>query len=139
MTRDDFVAFVRQVSEGVIATVNRSGKPEAALVGLASNDAGELIFSSLTYSRKIRNIAATPHIALVVGRDDGLAVQVEGTAKILEGTQRHEYGMEYLRQFPRSQALASTYALVRITPEWMRSCDVRKGELVIDECSYWDD
>lgn len=60
MARDQFVEFVRSVRQGVVATVDVHGGPEAAFVGLAVSDAGEVVFDSLTDTRKVRNIRAHP-------------------------------------------------------------------------------
>jgi len=38
------------------------GDPEAAFVGLAVSDASEMIFDSLTDTRKMRNIQAHPRV-----------------------------------------------------------------------------
>lgn len=65
MTRAQFVAFVRAARQGVIATVDVGGSPEAALVGFAVTDEAEVIFDSLTEARKVRDIRARPRVALV--------------------------------------------------------------------------
>jgi pyridoxine/pyridoxamine 5'-phosphate oxidase len=106
MTRAQFVAFVRAARQGVVATVDVRGNPEAALVGLAVTDEAEVIFDSLTEKRKVRNIGAHPRVALVVGWDNGVSVQVEGSADIVSGAERGSYGEVYLSQFPGARALA---------------------------------
>jgi hypothetical protein len=53
MERSDFVAFVRAARLGVVATVNATGAPEAALVGVAVTDLGEVVLDSLAVSRKV--------------------------------------------------------------------------------------
>ncbi|WP_109687724.1 pyridoxamine 5'-phosphate oxidase family protein [Branchiibius hedensis] len=74
--------FVRDQRRGVVATVSAAGHPEAALVGLTALDDGTLIFDSHQSFRKVANLQAASTVAVVVGLDGQVSVQVEGTARI---------------------------------------------------------
>jgi pyridoxine/pyridoxamine 5'-phosphate oxidase len=137
MTRERFVGFVRSVRQGVVATVDVHGDPEAALVGLAVSDAAEVIFDSLTDTRKIRNIRAHPRVALVIGWTGGVSVQVEGAASILAGPERDEYGQIYLAQFPGSRVLDEEFSVVRVVPQWLRYYDARQAPALVMERECW--
>jgi len=137
MTRAQFVAFVRAARQGVVATVDVRGNPEAALVGLAVTDEAEVIFDSLTEARKVRNIRAHPRVALVVGWDNGVSVQVEGSADIVSGAERDRYGEVYLSQFPGARALADEFSIVRVVPHWLRYYDARPGSALVAEGECW--
>jgi general stress protein 26 len=125
MAGDEFIAFVRAAATGVVATVDREGNPEAALVGLGITDACELVFDSEATARKIANIACNPRVAVVVGWDDDVSLQIEGVAEVLSGAAREEYGGVYEAQLPSSRALQDGFAVVRITPRWLRYYDAR--------------
>src|ERR1700727_2545564 len=102
MTRGEFAEFVRVAGMGVVATADADGNPEAALVDLAATDAGEVIFDTPITARKVVNIAVNPRVALVVGWNDGVSVQLEGRADTLTGEERAEYGRIYTERFPGS-------------------------------------
>jgi uncharacterized pyridoxamine 5'-phosphate oxidase family protein len=77
MDREQLVEFVRQRGLAVVATRDANGEPQAALVGVAATAQGEIVFDTLTSSRKYRNINSHPRVALRPGdQDDGCAVTV---------------------------------------------------------------
>lgn len=125
LSRGEFVAFVRAARLGVVATVNPAGGPEAALVGVAVTDDGEVVFDSFSVSRKTANIGAGARVAMVIGWADDVSVQLEGAAEVLTGPERERYGAVYLDQFPGSRVLAADFAVVRVRPEWLRHYDAR--------------
>ncbi len=96
MKLSEFVGFVRSTRLGVVAMVNASGGPEAALVGVAVTDQGEVVFDSLAAARKVANIATKGRVAMVIGWEDDVSVQNEGEADVLAGAEREEYGRVYL-------------------------------------------
>ena len=79
------VGFVRSRGLAVVATRGPDGAPQAALVGIAATDAGELVFDCSRESRKYVNIERHPEVAVVVGWDDEVTVQIEGLADVLTG------------------------------------------------------
>jgi pyridoxine/pyridoxamine 5'-phosphate oxidase len=137
MTRDQFISFVREARQGVVATVDGDGEPEAALVGLAVTDEAELLFDSLTDARKVRNIRAHPRVALVIGWDHDVSVQVEGRADLLTGAERAACGATYLEQFPGARALDPAFVLVRVVPTWFRYYDARPDTPLVVEGDGW--
>jgi pyridoxine/pyridoxamine 5'-phosphate oxidase len=136
MTCGEFADFVRVAGMGVVATAGADGNPEAALVDLAATDAGEIIFDTAIVARKVANIAANPRVALVVGWNDGVSVQLEGRADILTGTERAEYGRIYTERFPGSRALRAEFAIIRVTPRWLRYYDARPGSFRVAEGNW---
>ena len=135
MTRDEFVEFVRTAGMGVVATIDATGNPEAALVEVAVTDAAEIVFDTKATARKVANIAGNRRVALVVGWHDGLSIQVEGVADILAGAEREEYGRIYQAQFPAARALLDGFAIVRVTPRWLRYYDARPESFrVVEGC-----
>ncbi|WP_235736205.1 pyridoxamine 5'-phosphate oxidase family protein [Nocardioides alcanivorans] len=129
-------AFVRACRLGVVATVDDSGRPEAALVGLAALDDGTLIFDAPRASRKIANIGHDPHVAVVVGWSDDTTVQIEGVAAVAHGELRGDYGRAYNEQFPGSRALDDDFAVVAIRPTWLRSYTATAGAPDVTE-AHW--
>lgn len=137
LTRDDFVAFVRRARRGVLATVDPAGHPEAALLGLAVDDDATLLLDCPTTSRKMTNLAANPRVALVIGWADDVSIQVEGVAEVLTGARRRPAAEVYLGQFPGARVLDEAFALVRVTPRWLRYYDARPRPAVVFEQTCW--
>jgi hypothetical protein len=55
-------------------------------------------------ARKYRNIQAFPRVAVVIGCDDEVTVQCEGTADILTGAERDRCLSTYLKQYPNGRS-----------------------------------
>ncbi|MFE3172524.1 pyridoxamine 5'-phosphate oxidase family protein [Amycolatopsis sp. NPDC059090] len=118
-----FTSFVRANPLGVVATTAANGHPEAALVSFAVTEDGSLLFNANLSTRKVANLRANPRAAAVIGCTGSISVQAEGLAVIESGVARREAGQIYLDQFPGSRALDEAFALIRLTPEWLRSYD----------------
>lgn len=116
-----------------MATANAQSQPEAALVEVAVTEAGELVFDSKSEARKVRNIALSPRVALVIGWNESVSVQVEGKADILAGADRSAYGQVFESQFPGSRALQEDFALIRVAPDWLRYYDARPDSFSVAE------
>ncbi|WP_223692792.1 pyridoxamine 5'-phosphate oxidase family protein [Leifsonia poae] len=128
--------FVRRQAIGVVATVTAEGRPEAALVGLTARDDGTLIFDAPIGSRKIANIGAVSEVAVVVGTDGDLSVQLEGSASIATGDDRLALGASYTEQFPGSRALDDDFAIVAVEIAWVRVYDTGAHPAVVDEARW---
>ncbi|MGH2872179.1 MAG: pyridoxamine 5'-phosphate oxidase family protein [Solirubrobacteraceae bacterium] len=60
MDRARLIEFVRDRGLAEVATRGPDGAPQAALVGSAATDRGELLFDTAVGSRKLRNLRAVP-------------------------------------------------------------------------------
>jgi pyridoxine/pyridoxamine 5'-phosphate oxidase len=135
MDRDEFVDFVRDRGLAVVASTGPKGTPQAALVGVAATDLGELVFDTTDSSRKYANIAREPEVAVVVGWDDEVTVQCEGRADILEGDELERCRAFYFEQYPDGRERASWpgIAYIRIRPRWLRYSDYRPDSFGVSE------
>jgi|GEM_PF-6010306 len=70
MTKDFLHRFISQHTLAVIATVTEVGIPQSALVGFAVTPDLEIIFDTVTTSRKYKNLRKNPAISLVIGWDN---------------------------------------------------------------------
>jgi general stress protein 26 len=77
--------FLKNNKFAVIATNSSSGYPESAIVGFLGTDEGDIIFRSLSDSRKNQNIKINPKVSLVVLSDnkEWKTLQIEGLARLL--------------------------------------------------------
>lgn len=138
MNRAELVTFTRQRGLAVVATCGPDGAPEAALVGIAATDDGELIFDTSVRSRKYRNLRESPRAAVVIGWDDEVTVQCEGSMDIPTGAERERCLASYVEQYPDGRARAEDpeIALLRLRPQWVRYSDYRPGSFGVDESCH---
>jgi pyridoxine/pyridoxamine 5'-phosphate oxidase len=130
------VGAVRAHGLAVVATTDPTGHPEAALVGIAASDDGELLFNAPLDARKTANLARIPHVAVVVGWMNDVPFQIEGTAVVLSNEQRHLYAAVYETQHPGSRALHPDFVLYRVTPTWIRKYDAGVTPPELTEHAY---
>lgn len=134
MTLDALVAFLQAHRLGVVATRGADGAPQAAVVGLAVSDAGELVFDTLESSRKARNLRGDARIAVVV-HDDATTAQLEGVADFPTGDERDRLLAVYLAVYPdgRDRLAWEGITHVRVRPTWVRVSDYRVDPPRIEE------
>ncbi|MFJ8075502.1 pyridoxamine 5'-phosphate oxidase family protein [Streptomyces sp. NPDC096176] len=125
MKRDELVWFLRRYRLAVQASVAPDGSPQAAVVGYAVSDDLEIVFDTVATTRKSLNLRADSRIALVVGWDDAITAQLEGTADFPAGDDLERLRECYFRVYPDGRDRQSwpgiTY--VRVRPSWVRYSD----------------
>lgn len=139
MNRDELIAFTRQIGLAVVATLGPDGAPQAALVGVAATDAGELVFDTSRGSRKVANLARNPQVAVVVGGwQDEVTVQCEGIADILHGDDLVRCQPFYFDQHPdgRERANDPDIVYVWVRPRWARRADFRPESFGFSETAF---
>ena len=129
-------AFVRSCGLAVVATIDSGQRPEAALVGIAALDDGTLIFDTEHESRKVDNLRHNACVAVVVGWNDAISLQIEGVAEITTGADRQDYASAYDAQLPGSRALDPDVDVVVIRPTWVRVYDTTTHPPLVRE-SRW--
>lgn len=138
MTHADLFHVIEQSKLGVLSSIGPVGKPQSALVGVAVTDDLQIIFDTVTTSRKYGNLKARPACSFVFGWTGEQTVQYEGIAEELSGTQLHQYQEVYFRIWPegpsRSQWPGVVYFLVK--PEWIRYSDFDKNPPLILEFTF---
>ena len=118
--------FIHKHKIAVLATVDKSNQPEAAVVEFGDTPDLEIIFDTLaeTY-RKYNNLQKNQSVALVIGWDDDITVQYEGTAKEIKGQEKDKYKEIYFAKNPETRKWDSNpdirYFLVK--PKWVRYSD----------------
>ncbi len=110
----------------VIATVTEVGIPQSALVGFAITPNLEIIFDTVTTSRKHKNRMHNPAISLVIGWDNEQTVQYEGAAKIPTGAELEKLLPYYFKAFPDGGERRETWkdlVYFCVQPKWIRYSD----------------
>ncbi len=111
MTRKELLAFMRNERFAVQASVSRDYAAQAAVVGIAVSDDFEIVFDTLTDSRKATNLRANPSVAFAIGstRDDvERSVQYEGVADFPYGRRASPCAGDLLRECFQTAAIDCT-------------------------------
>jgi len=97
-----------------------------------------LVFDCSRGSRKYANIEHDPAVALVVGWDDEVTVQVEGSAQILGGADLERCKAAYFEQCPdgRDRAASTEIAHIGLIPLWLRYSDYRPDTFGSSETQF---
>jgi len=124
VTRAELHAFLRKHCLAVVSTV-RIGAPQAAVVGIAVTDSLDIIFDTLSTSRKFANLIADPRVALVVGWDGEETVQIEGIADVPGGDDLAACKQAYFAVWPdgRERETWDHIIWIRVRPRWLRFSD----------------
>ena len=125
MTLEDVFDIVRRKRLAVVSTVHDSGAPEAALVGFALTRQNEIVFDTLSTNRKAVNLVRRPAVALVVGWDDNVSIQIEGEARRPVGDDLASAKAAYFSEWPdgREREHWPEIAYFVVRPTWIRySC-----------------
>ncbi|WJR79642.1 pyridoxamine 5'-phosphate oxidase family protein [Bradyrhizobium sp. NP1] len=124
MTPREILPFLSAHRLAVVSTVH-AGAPQSAVVGYAVTDALDIIFDTLSTSRKYKNLAADPRVALVIGWDNEQTVQIEGLADVPTGPDLDACKQAYFAAWPDGPERAQwpDIAYVRIQPRWLRFSD----------------
>jgi len=145
VTRDQVVTFLRKHKVAVVATVAPDGQPQAAVVGIATSDELEIIFDTVEASRKFQNLSFEPRVAVVVGWDAFVTVQIDGDADFPVREELERIRACYFATYPDGRARLSWPGIThtRVRPRWLRYSDfthdrplivemyVTNGELVV--------
>jgi len=138
MDKAGVYSYMKRYRYGVVSSVSDTGMPQSALVGMAVTPELEIVFDTVNFSRKYRNLTARPSCSVVVGWDWEQTVQYEGTAIEPRGAELQRYVEVYLATFPDGRARMSwpgiTYFLVR--PRWVRYSDFTKNPALIEEMKF---
>jgi pyridoxine/pyridoxamine 5'-phosphate oxidase len=134
MSLASFLSFLRQHRLAVVSTVH-DGAPQAAVVGIAVTDALDVIFDTLSTSRKYANLAADPRVALVVGWDSEQTAQIEGMADVPTGDDLDACKQAYFEVWPdgHEREQWEHIAYVRVRPRWLRFSDFGVSPPKIEE------
>jgi len=125
---------LRRYRLGVVATVSATSAPQAATVGIAVGDELELVFDTLTTTRKHANLAHEARVAVVLGEGE-VTVQLEGVADEPRGAEGERIQAIYFAAFPegRDRATWAHITWIRIRPTWARVSDYTQDPPAIAE------
>ncbi|HET9991051.1 MAG TPA: pyridoxamine 5'-phosphate oxidase family protein [Kofleriaceae bacterium] len=132
--RSELVTLLRRFRTGIVSTVAATGAPQSAMVGLAVGHDLELVFDTLSTTRKYANLSRDPRVAVVMGEGE-LTVQLEGRADVPIGSELAHVQAIYFAAWPDGRERASWPHItwVRIRPTWIRVSDFAASPPAIEE------
>lgn len=141
LTTQELYEFIQERGYAVISTVSGAHTPEAALVAISATPELELVFDTVTSSRKYENLMRNPAIALVIGFAGEMTLQYEGEAVIPGAEELDRYKEIYFDRWPDGRAREAWPGLVhfRVKPKWIRFSDYNRPTGAIRERSDFGD
>lgn len=117
--------FIKTQYYAVVSSI-WNGEPQAATVAFSSRNDFEIVFSTCNTTRKYRNLKKDGKIAVVIGWDKAVTIQLEGVATEATGELLEECKRIHIARNPDSEKYAdlesNRYFLV--TPHWIRYTDI---------------
>jgi pyridoxine/pyridoxamine 5'-phosphate oxidase len=135
MTLEEVFDIAKRKRYLIVSTVSEFNAPEAALMGFALTQAKEVVFDTLASSRKAVNLARNPAAALVIGWDDNISLQIEGSARRPVGDDLASAKAAYFGVWPDGRARENwpDIAYVVVRPKWIRYSNYAAGPPVVEE------
>ncbi|HMS50086.1 MAG TPA: pyridoxamine 5'-phosphate oxidase family protein [Candidatus Saccharibacteria bacterium] len=133
--KHDILAFLRKHSLAVLATADVKGRPQAAVVEFAELDDLTIIIDTFNYSRKYKNLQQNDQVAIVIGWDNNVTLQIDATAHELNGEDLARAKDIYFAKNERAKKWGDKpeIAYFAFRPIWMRYSDVGKTPWLIEE------
>jgi general stress protein 26 len=139
MTRDFLYDYMRQHRFAVLSTVSAQNTPESAYVGIAVTRELNIVFDTVSDSRKYHNLQANPHIAFVIGGDQERTLQYEGIATVPSAQQLDLLLHIYFEAFPDGKFRKENWPRIAyfcVQPRWIRYADFGASPNQIEEINF---
>ncbi len=136
-TRVLVLELLRKTKLAVISTVGEDA-PESAVLEFAETEDLELIFDTLSSSRKYRNLQKNHNASFVIGWDDNLTVQYEGIVQELLSEELERYKQIYFKKNPKAKRWEHVEGIryFKVTPRWIRYSDLNQHPWDIKEIKF---
>jgi uncharacterized pyridoxamine 5'-phosphate oxidase family protein len=132
MTTEFVYNFISKNKYAVLSTVTKDGVPEAALVGFAISEDLQIVFDTVSTSRKYQNLIINPAIAFVIGWENEQTMQYEGVAKIPGEIELNKLLEIYFKVFPDGRERRETWKDIvyfSVKPKWIRFSDFNNQQI----------
>jgi hypothetical protein len=135
----ELLEYMRMHRLAVVGSVAADGRPQSALVGIATTPCHEVIFDTVSESRKHFNLTRDPRTSIIFSGPDEKTLQMEGLARLLalDGAADAEVREIYYAVWPegRERLAWPKIAYWCIQPTWVRYSDFAKGPFI--ETFHW--
>jgi len=138
MTKAELYQFMSSHKLGVLGYLGPAGAPRSALVGIAVTPELEIVFDTVSSSRKHPSLVANPAASFVIGWQGEVTVQLEGQAFQPAGHELARYQQVYFAAWTdgpdRLTWPGIAYFVVR--PKWLRYSDYDQRPPLIEEVTF---
>jgi pyridoxine/pyridoxamine 5'-phosphate oxidase len=138
VTKAQLVGFISRHKLGVLGYLSPQGAPRSALVGIAVTPELEIVFDTVSSSRKYGDLLRNPAASFVIGWEGEVTVQFEGQAFQPTGAELARYQQVYFAAWPdgpdRLAWPGIAYFVVR--PQWIRYSDFDQRPPLIEEFAF---
>lgn len=131
--------FIHKHELAALATVDKTGKPEVAMVEFGDSPELEIIFDTLHPSYwKYENIKNNNAVALAIGWENNITVQYEGLAIEIEGEEKDRCKKIYFTKNPIAEKWDSHPEIkyFKVMPRWIRYSDYSVKPYKIIELNF---
>lgn len=131
-SRAAVLALLRSEKHWVVSSLDASGAPSSAVVGVAVSDALELVFDTLASTRKAANLGRDPRVSLAMWSGAATA-QIEGVARRVPP--EDALVARYLETFPDGRDRLTWPGILHfaVRPTWIRVSDFSGAEPIVAE------
>lgn len=138
MTKEELRNFIAAHKLGVLGYLSPQSSPRSALVGIAITPELEIVFDTVSSSRKYQCLIANPAASFAIGWESEVTVQLEGQAFQPTGAELARYQQLYFAAWPDGPERLSwpgiAYFVVR--PQWIRYSDFDRRPPLIEEFTF---
>ncbi|MEZ5355119.1 MAG: pyridoxamine 5'-phosphate oxidase family protein [Bryobacteraceae bacterium] len=138
MTEAELYPFLQRHKLAVIGSVSEAGRPQSALVGIAVTQRLEIVFDTVTTSRKYPNLIAKPDCSFTIAWDGAQTVQYEGLAEEIRPPDLAAYQRIYFQAWPDGPNRLSWPGIVYfvVRPVWIRYSDFAVEPALVREFHF---
>jgi pyridoxine/pyridoxamine 5'-phosphate oxidase len=138
MTKSALYDFIQAHKLGVLGYVSPQGAPRSALVGIAVTPELEIVFDTVSSSRKYGDLCANPAASFVIGWEGEATIQYEGRAFQPTGAELARYQQFYFEAWPECRDHLSWpgVAYFVVLPQWIRYSDFDRRPPLIEEITF---
>ncbi len=135
MTKEEVLQYIKTQTLAVVSTATPTGKPQAAVVEFGELDDLTIIIDTLATSRKYQNLQSNQQVAIVIGWDQNITVQMDAIATELAGDELAKCKEAYFAKNKRARRWEEydDIAYFAFKPTWVRYSDVGQSPWVIEE------
>jgi hypothetical protein len=133
--KPEMLAYMRRHKLAVVATIAADGSPQSALVGVGTTEELEVVFDTLSTTRKHANLQRDRRIAVTFSGPDEQTLQYEGVALPVSLAGSDDvYRQAYYEAWPDGRQRVQWQNLVywRVVPRWARYSDYDRGPLIVE-------
>jgi hypothetical protein len=138
MTKAEVDNFMTGHKLGVLGYLAPDGAPRSALVGIGVTADLEIVFDTVSSSRKYPSLLENSAASFVIGWAGEVTVQLEGRAFQPAGAELVRYQQVYFAAYPDGPERLSwpgiAYFVVR--PHWVRFSDYDQRPPLIEEFTF---